>query len=62
MALGRTFKEALQKGMRSLEIGVSGLDDTVSKVTDEQLRQGLIIVCARQAFLRQRSSQTRNEG
>jgi carbamoyl-phosphate synthase large subunit len=43
MALGRTFKEALQKGMRSLEIGVSGLTDTVSKVSDEQLRQGLIM-------------------
>ena len=42
MALGRTFKEALQKGYRSLEIGVSGLDDTVSSFSDEQLRQGLI--------------------
>jgi carbamoyl-phosphate synthase large subunit len=42
MALGRTFKESLQKGMRSLEIGVAGLVDTVSKVNDEQLRQGLI--------------------
>jgi carbamoyl-phosphate synthase large subunit len=26
MAIGRTFNEALQKGLRSLEIGVSGLD------------------------------------
>ena len=26
MAIGRTFKEALQKGLRSLEIGASGLD------------------------------------
>jgi carbamoyl-phosphate synthase large subunit len=26
MAIGRTFKEALQKGLRSLEIGVSGLE------------------------------------
>jgi carbamoyl-phosphate synthase large subunit len=26
MAIGRTFTEALQKGLRSLEIGVSGLD------------------------------------
>ncbi|MEW6354851.1 MAG: carbamoyl-phosphate synthase large subunit [Planctomycetota bacterium] len=26
MAIGRTFKEALQKGLRSLEIGLSGLD------------------------------------
>ena len=27
MAIGRTFNEALLKGLRSLEIGVSGLDD-----------------------------------
>ena len=27
MAIGRTFKEALQKALRSLEIGVHGLDD-----------------------------------
>jgi carbamoyl-phosphate synthase large subunit len=27
MAIGRTFKEALQKALRSLEIGVYGLDD-----------------------------------
>jgi len=27
MAIGRTFKEALQKGLRSLEIGAQGLDD-----------------------------------
>src|SRR5207244_7619224 len=26
MAIGRTFTEALQKGLRSLEIGVSGLE------------------------------------
>jgi len=26
MSIGRTFKEALQKGLRSLEIGLSGLD------------------------------------
>ncbi|MFH0926284.1 MAG: carbamoyl-phosphate synthase large subunit [bacterium] len=29
MAIGRTFKEALQKGLRSLEAGKSGLDNTV---------------------------------
>ena len=27
MAIGRTFKEALQKGFRSLEIGVHGIID-----------------------------------
>ncbi len=29
MAIGRTFKEALQKGLRSLEIGANGLDASV---------------------------------
>ncbi|MFN3966137.1 MAG: carbamoyl-phosphate synthase large subunit [Endomicrobiia bacterium] len=29
MAIGRTFKEALQKGLRSLEIGVYGLDKKI---------------------------------
>ncbi|OHB57405.1 MAG: hypothetical protein A2Y07_04250 [Planctomycetes bacterium GWF2_50_10] len=42
MALGRTFKEALQKGYRSLETGVAGLDDKLTNISDEQLRQGLI--------------------
>lgn len=42
MSLGRTFKESLQKGMRSMEIGVAGLDDTVSKIDDSQLEQGLM--------------------
>jgi len=42
MALGRTFKEALQKGYRSLETGVAGLDDKLADISDEQLRQGLI--------------------
>jgi carbamoyl-phosphate synthase large subunit len=31
MAIGRTFKEALQKGLRSLEAGKSGLDSVVSE-------------------------------
>jgi len=33
MAIGRTFKEALQKGLRSLEIGLSGLEPQISKGT-----------------------------
>jgi hypothetical protein len=32
MAIGRTFKEALQKGMRSLEIGAPGLGSNFRKV------------------------------
>ncbi|WP_045222731.1 carbamoyl-phosphate synthase large subunit [Desulfonatronum thioautotrophicum] len=31
MAIGRTFKEALQKGMRSLEVGVTGLSSDLSQ-------------------------------
>ncbi len=41
MAIGRTFKEALQKGLRSLEIGISGLEDLKYTVTDEELHEGL---------------------
>jgi len=35
MAIGRTFKEALQKGIRSLEIGLYGLED-LKKIPDEE--------------------------
>jgi len=41
MAIGRTFKEALQKGLRSLEIGAAGLDDLKKEVTVEVLRERL---------------------
>jgi len=52
MAIGRTFKEALQKGLRSLEIGRSGLgadgkdipdqpDDTAKKLSSSQIEQKL---------------------
>ena len=34
MSIGRTFKEALQKALRSLEIGVSGLDETFTAAKD----------------------------
>ncbi|MCD6415526.1 MAG: carbamoyl-phosphate synthase large subunit [Planctomycetes bacterium] len=38
MAIGRTFKEALQKGLRSLETGLSGLDRKCeAKVVPEDL-------------------------
>ena len=42
MAIGRTFKEALQKGLRSLEIGIDGLVDP-PYVTEEELIQKLTI-------------------
>ncbi len=41
MAIGRTFKEALQKGLRSLEIGISGLEDLENDVTIEELQENL---------------------
>jgi carbamoyl-phosphate synthase large subunit len=37
MAIGRTFKEALQKAMRSLEIGVNGLDDPPGDPSRDEL-------------------------
>ena len=36
MAIGRTFKEALQKGLRGLEIGLSGLDRVCEQKVDPQ--------------------------
>ncbi|MDO9516026.1 MAG: carbamoyl-phosphate synthase large subunit [Syntrophales bacterium] len=36
MAIGRTFKEALQKGLRGLEIGLSGLDYACEQKVDMQ--------------------------
>jgi carbamoyl-phosphate synthase large subunit len=40
MAIGRTFKEALQKGLRGLEIGHSGLDNKKDyrHIADEKLK------------------------
>lgn len=40
MAIGRTFKEALQKGLRGLEIGHVGLDNKLDykTVTDDKIR------------------------
>jgi len=39
MAIGRTFKEALQKGLRGLEIGHNGLDNkkNYKKIPDEKI-------------------------
>jgi len=43
MAIGRTFKEALQKALRGLEIGHVGLDNKLdfSSIPDEKIRQRL---------------------
>jgi carbamoyl-phosphate synthase large subunit len=47
MAIGRTFKEALQKGLRSLEIGRFGLGydgkEVEKSASDEELRKRLIV-------------------
>src|SRR4029434_824104 len=40
MAIGRTFKEAMQKALRSLEIGVFGFDEKVQKSLEARA-QGL---------------------
>jgi len=42
MAIGRTFKEALQKALRSLDIGLAGLDDLKAVPTDTEIRKNLI--------------------
>jgi carbamoyl-phosphate synthase large subunit len=41
MAIGRTFKEALQKALRSLETGLAGLDDLKYSPGDEELGKNL---------------------
>ncbi len=43
MAIGRTFKEALQKALRSLETGLSGLDDLKHPPGSEELENNLRI-------------------
>ncbi|MHC4476362.1 MAG: carbamoyl-phosphate synthase large subunit [Planctomycetota bacterium] len=50
MAIDRTFKASLQKGLRSLEIGVSGLDDLKHDVSDDVLNQKLRVPCAERLF------------
>ena len=48
MAIGRTFEEALLKGLRSLEIGVKGLDRF--EFTDEELKEELVHATDRRIF------------
>ncbi|HRU05953.1 MAG TPA: carbamoyl-phosphate synthase large subunit [Candidatus Brocadiia bacterium] len=50
MAIGRTFKEALQKGLRGLEIGRSGLDSLKTRPTKEQIREKLLTPNAERLF------------
>ena len=41
MAIGRTFQESIQKAMRGLETGVSGFDEILGLVVDEEGRDQL---------------------
>ncbi|MBU0650812.1 carbamoyl-phosphate synthase large subunit, partial [bacterium] len=54
MAIGRTFKESLQKGLRSLEIGRTGLDnkttDKLSKLSKKELIKGIKTPTAERLF------------
>jgi len=42
MAIGRTFKEALQKGLRSLEIGIYGLNKRINYISEQELKEKLV--------------------
>ena len=50
MSIGRTFKEALQKGLRSLEIGVDGLADLKFEVLQDKLIENLRVPNAQRIF------------
>jgi carbamoyl-phosphate synthase large subunit len=50
MSIDRTFKASLQKGLRSLEIGASGLEDLKFDVTDDVLNEKLSVPCTERVF------------
>ncbi len=49
MAIGRTFEEALLKGLRSLEIGVKGLDRV--EMSDEEMEDELVHATDKRIFV-----------
>ncbi|MBU6282220.1 carbamoyl-phosphate synthase large subunit, partial [bacterium] len=51
MAIGRTFKESLQKALRSMEIGIAGFDPTAGDMDDERLRERLRVPNAQRLLL-----------
>jgi carbamoyl-phosphate synthase large subunit len=51
MAIGRTFKESLQKALRSLEIGIDGFDPAAGDMSDDALRERLRVPNARRLLL-----------
>jgi len=50
MSIGRTFKEAMQKGLRSLEIGRFGLDSVADEVSPQELPEKLATPSPKRLF------------
>ncbi len=50
MAIGRTFKESLQKALRSLERGYSGLEPRGEELPDEEIKRKIMIPTAQRIF------------
>ena len=57
MAIGRTFKESLQKALRSLEIGAAGLDDIPGRLSREELRAKIAVPGPERIFYLKRALQ-----
>jgi len=57
MAIGRTFKESLQKALRSLEIGAHGLDDIGGGMAPEELRAKVAVAGPKRVFYLKRAIQ-----
>ncbi len=51
MAIGRTFKEALQKGLRGLEIGKTGFQAVVQQLSNQEIMDSLPVPRAERFFL-----------
>ncbi|HZR83740.1 MAG TPA: carbamoyl-phosphate synthase large subunit [Candidatus Binatia bacterium] len=51
MSIGRTFKESLQKALRSLEIGISGFDPVAGDMSDDRLAERLRVPNAQRLLL-----------
>jgi carbamoyl-phosphate synthase large subunit len=51
MSMGRTFRESMQKALRSMEIGISGFDVAGRELDEEQLREGLRVPNAQRILL-----------
>ncbi len=57
MSIGRTFKEAMQKGLRSLEIGRFGLDNFADDISSEELPRKLATPTPERLFYIKRAFQ-----